>query len=154
MATNELERPDQLKEAPHSLEAEQAVLGGLMLNNDAWFGVVETLSTEDFYRPQHQLIFEAMGRLAASTHPFDPITLSEELEVLGKLDKAGGVAYLGELAENTPGASNVNAYASIVQERATLRRLIGAAQQIADAAYQPEGRDSETLLNEAERNTI
>ncbi|MCZ6869597.1 MAG: replicative DNA helicase [Gammaproteobacteria bacterium] len=151
MATNELERPDQLKEAPHSLEAEQAVLGGLMLNNDAWFGVVETLSTEDFYRPQHQLIFEAMGRLAASTHPFDPITLSEELEVLGKLDKAGGVAYLGELAENTPGASNVNAYASIVQERATLRRLIGAAQQIADAAYQPEGRDSETLLNEAER---
>jgi replicative DNA helicase len=122
-----------------------------MLNNDAWFGVAETLSTEDFYRPQHQLIFEAMSRLAANTHPFDPVTLSEELDGLGKLDRAGGLAYLGELAENTPGASNVNAYAGIVRERATLRRLIGAAQSIADAAYRPEGRDSDALLDEAER---
>ncbi|MEE9254683.1 MAG: replicative DNA helicase, partial [Pseudomonadales bacterium] len=144
-------RLDQLKEAPHSVEAEQAVLGGLMLNNDAWFGVAESLSTEDFYRPPHQLIFEAMGRLAAASQPFDPVTLTEQLQGLGKLDQAGGVAYLAELTENTPGASNVNAYAKIVQERATLRRLIGAAQQIADAAYAPEGRDSEALLDEAER---
>ena len=116
-----------VKAPPHSVEAEQSVLGGLMLNNDAWFNVAEVVSAHDFYRPAHQIIFEAMNDLAAEDQPLDALTLSERLYSKGLQDKAGGLAYLAELAEGTPGASNVVAYAQIVREHSTLRQLIGAA---------------------------
>jgi replicative DNA helicase len=139
-----------LKVPPHSVEAEQSVLGGLMLNNDAWFGVADVLASRDFYRPQHQIIYEAMTVLANANQPLDAVTVSESLTSRGVLDKAGGIAYLADLAENTPGASNVLAYAHIVRERSTLRQLITAAQRIADSAFTPQGRSSHELLDMAE----
>jgi replicative DNA helicase len=140
----------QLKVPPHSVEAEQAVLGGLMLNNDAWFNVADAITAKDFYRTQHQIIFEALAALANANEPLDAVTLSEALSSRGVLDKAGGIGYLAELAESTPGASNVVAYAQIVRERSTLRQLIGAANQIAESAFQPQGRPSSELLDMAE----
>ncbi len=139
-----------LKVPPHSVEAEQAVLGGLMLNNDAWFSVADIIAAKDFYRTQHQIIFEALAALANSNEPLDVVTLSEALTSRGLLDKAGGIAYLAELAESTPGASNVVAYASIVRERSTLRQLISAANKIAESAFQTQGRPSSELLDMAE----
>ncbi|MCZ6618572.1 MAG: replicative DNA helicase, partial [Gammaproteobacteria bacterium] len=94
-----------LKTPPHSVEAEQSVLGGLMLDNDAWFNVAEVISEQDFYRPQHRLIFESMVDLSNDNNPLDAVTVSERLQSRGVLDKAGGLAYLGELAEGTPAAS-------------------------------------------------
>ncbi len=139
-----------LKVPPHSVEAEQSVLGGLMLNNDAWFNVAEVVGAADFYRTQHQIIFEAMHGLANANEPLDAVTLSEALTNRGLIDKAGGIAYLAELAEGTPGASNVVAYAQIVRERSTLRQLIQASNRIAEAAFQPQGRSSNELLDMAE----
>ena len=140
----------QLKVPPHSVEAEQSVLGGLMLNNDAWFNVADAVFAGDFYRPQHKIIFEAMANLANDNQPLDAVTLSEALRSRGLLDRAGGIPYLAELAEGTPGASNVVAYAGIVRERSTLRQLIAAASKIADAAFRPGGRPSAELLDMAE----
>jgi replicative DNA helicase len=140
----------QLKLPPHSVEAEQSVLGGLMLNNDAWFNVSDVLTSKDFYRTQHQIIYEAMTVLANANEPLDAVTLSEALTNRGLLDKAGGIAYLAELAEGTPGASNVQAYANIVRERSTLRQLITAANRIAESAFQTRGRSSQEILDMAE----
>ena len=139
--------PRTLKTPPHSAEAEQAVLGGLMLNNEAWDDVADRIASRDFYWPKHRFIFEAMALLAGENQPLDALTLSDALQSRGQLDRAGGPAYLGELAESTPGASNVPAYARIVQERSILRQLIGAAQVMADDAYQPDGRTGEQLLD-------
>ncbi len=143
-----------LKTQPHSIEAEQSVLGGLMLDNDAWFNVAEVISEQDFYRSQHRLIFESMTDLANDNNPMDAVTVSERLQSRGVLDKAGGLAYLGELAEGTPGASNVVAYARIVSEHSTLRQLIGAANRIAESAFAPEGRPSQELLDMAEQEVF
>jgi replicative DNA helicase len=143
-----------LKVPPHSVEAEQSVLGGLMLDNDAWFDVAELVSATDFYRTSHQLIFEAMAALAADDEPIDAITVSERLTSRGLLDKAGGLAYIGEIAETTPGASNVRAYARIVREYSTLRQLIGAANRIAEASFAPEGRTSQDILDMAENEVF
>jgi replicative DNA helicase len=140
----------QLKVPPHSIEAEQSVLGGLMLNNDAWLNVADVLTSRDFYRAQHQIIFEAMASLANANEPLDAVTLSEALNSRGLLDKAGGIGFLAEIAEATPGASNVLAYAQIVRERSTLRQLISAANKIAESAFQPQGRPSAELLDMAE----
>jgi replicative DNA helicase len=140
----------QLKVPPHSVEAEQSVLGGLMLNNDAWLNVADILAARDFYRAQHQIIFEAMASLANANEPLDAVTLSEALSQRGLLDKAGGISFLAEIAETTPGASNVLAYAQIVRERSTLRQLIAAANKIAESAFQPQGRPSSELLDMAE----
>jgi replicative DNA helicase len=140
----------QLKVPPHSVEAEQSVLGGLMLNNDAWLNVADLLTSRDFYRAQHQIIFEAMADLANANEPLDAITLSEALNSRGLLDKAGGISFLAEIAEMTPGASNVLAYAHIVRERSTLRQLISVANRIAESAFQPQGRLSSELLDQAE----
>ncbi len=142
------------KAPPHSLEAEQSVLGGLMLDNDAWFNVAEVVGAQDFYRPGHQIIYEAMADLAASDQPLDAVTVSERLVSKGLLEKCGGLAYLAELAESTPGASNLLAYARIVREHSTLRQLIGAAQRIADAAFTPEGRRSDELVDMAEQEVF
>jgi len=140
----------QLKVPPHSVEAEQSVLGGLMLNNDAWISVADVLTSRDFYRAQHQIIFEAMAGLANANEPLDAVTLSEALNSRGLLDKAGGIGFLAEIAEATPGASNVLAYAQIVRERSTLRQLITVANRIAESAFAPLGRPSSELLDLAE----
>lgn len=142
------------KVPPHSLEAEQSVLGGLMLSNEAWFGVAEVLGANDFYRPAHQIIFEAMADLAADDQPLDAVTVSERLVSKGLLEKCGGLAYLAEIVEGTPGASNILAYARIVREQSTLRALIGAGQRIADAAFSPEGRRSDELVDLAEQEVF
>jgi len=140
-----------LKVPPHSIEAEQLVLGGLMLDDRAWFDVIEILAASDFYRTQHQIIFEAMNDLASDDNLLDAVTVAERLTSKGLLDKAGGISYLAELAESTLGASNVVAYGKIVRERSVMRQLIGAANQIAESAFTPEGRDTDTLLELAEQ---
>lgn len=140
-----------LKMPPHSLEAEQSVLGGLMLDNRAWDEIAERLVSDDFYRLEHRDVFNAMGRLAEESRPLDVVTLSEELESHDRLGRVGGLSYLAELARNTPSASNIRAYADIVRERATLRKLITAANQIAEGAFNPQGRTADELVNEAER---
>ena len=141
---------DTLKVPPHSIEAEQSVLGGLMLDNEAWDRVAERVVAQDFYTRTHKLIFEAMEKLIESGQPIDLITISETLEKTNELDSIGGFAYLGEIAKNTPSAANINAYAEIVRERAVVREMIHVANEIADAGYNPEGRDSHDLLDLAE----
>ena len=136
---------------PHSIEAEQAVLGGLMLDNNAWERVLDQVSDGDFYRHDHRLIFRAIFTLAERNSPFDVVTLSEQLDKEGHLSQVGGLAYLGELAKNTPSVANIKAYAQIIRERATLRQLIGISNEIADSAYAPQGRTGEEILDEAER---
>ena len=147
-------RPVSLKVPPHSLEAEQSVLGGLMLNNEAWFGVYELVSETDFYRGGHRVIFQVMTELSEANQPLDAVTLAEGLSTRGLLEKAGGLAYIGELAENTPGAGNVLAYARIVRERSTLRQLITAANTIAENAFAPQGRPSDEILDLAEQEVF
>ena len=143
-----------VKMPPHSLEAEQSVLGGLMLDNERWDNVSERVVAEDFFNRPHRLIFSEMQRLLEAGQPIDLITLSESLETRGELEMAGGFAYLAELAKNTPSAANINAYADIVRERAVVREMIAVANQIADAGYDPQGRSSEDLLDFAESNVF
>ncbi|MDU3076786.1 MAG: DnaB-like helicase C-terminal domain-containing protein, partial [Mixta calida] len=143
-----------LKLPPHSLEAEQSVLGGLMLDNERWDNVSERVVAEDFYSRPHRLIFSEMQRLLEASQPIDLITLSDSLEQRGELDMVGGFAYLAELSKNTPSAANINAYADIVRERAVVREMIAVANQIADAGYDPQGRSSEDLLDFAESNVF
>ena len=140
-----------LKVPPHSIEAEQAVLGGLMLDNNAWERVSDAVSDGDFYRHDHRLIFRAVVTLAERNSPFDVVTLSEQLDKEGHLSQVGGLAYLGELAKNTPSVANIKAYAQIIRERATLRQLIGISNDIADMAYAPQGKSAVEVLDEAER---
>lgn len=140
-----------LKVPPHSIEAEQAVLGGLMLDNNAWERVSDAVSDGDFYRHDHRLIFRAIFTLAERNSPFDVVTLSEQLDKEGHLSQVGGLGYLGELAKNTPSVANIKAYAQIIRERATLRQLIGISNEIADMAYAPQGKSAVEVLDEAER---
>lgn len=119
--------------AAHSVEAEQAVLGSLMIDPDAWSRVAGAVREDDFYRPDHRAIFEAIESLAGAGKPCDPVTLADELERTVKLDAVGGLAYLSSLARETPTAANVRAYADIVRERAQLRRLERLAQEIEQA---------------------
>lgn len=141
---------DSFRVPPHSVQAEQSVLGGLMLDNQAWDQIVGRVVQTDFYRREHQLIFRTIGQLAEGERPFDVITLSEDLERHGSLADAGGLAYLGHLAKDTPSAANIRAYADIVRERSVMRQLIRVGTKIADSAFQSEGRSSAELLDEAE----
>ncbi|MGF1742855.1 replicative DNA helicase [Vibrio profundum] len=141
---------DAIKMPPHSLEAEQSVIGGLLLDNERWDTVSERVLASDFYSRPHRLIFEAVKQILEESQPLDLITLSEHLELREQLDDVGGFAYLADLAKNTPSAANINAYADIVAERALVRNLIGVANEIADAGYDPQGRSSEDLLDLAE----
>lgn len=141
----------RLRVPPHSLEAEQAVIGGLLLDHQAFDQVLEILQARDFYHPENRLIFSAMARLSELAKPLDIITVSESLDQDGELNTIGGIAHLAELARHTPGTANLLAYAQIVRERATLRQLIRAAHNIADHAHTPEGRDSNELLATAEK---
>lgn len=140
----------EAKIPPHSHEAEQAVLGGVMIDNSRWEEVQERLQSEDFFHPHHKTIFETMADLARRDVPFDVITLSESLKSADRLSGAGGEAYLFELASNTPSVANLSAYITIVSERALLRRLISIANDIADSAFNTEGREGVALLDEAE----
>jgi replicative DNA helicase len=145
---------EALKVPPHSQEAEQAVLGGLMLDNEAWDAVADRLAEVDFYRHDHRLIFRAIAELAERNTPFDVVTLSERLEARGELAEAGGLPYLGMLARDTPSAANIRAYADIVRERSVLRQLISVGTQIADSGFNREGRESRELLDEAEQRVF
>lgn len=140
-----------LKVPPHSQEAEQAVLGGLLLSNEAWDHVAHILSDADFYRIEHRHIFRAMQVLAIRQQPIDVVTVSEHLDSQHTLEKIGGLAYLAQLAKNTPSLANIHAYTNIVYERATLRRLITASQSICDSAYNPQGVSVAEVLEQAER---
>lgn len=142
---------EALRVPPHSLEAEQAVLGGLMLENRAWEQVADRLTEEDFYRRDHRLLFRAMKALAEESQPIDVVTLSETLRKQELLDEAGGMSYLGALARDTPSAANIAAYADIVRERSVLRQLIHAGTEIVSSGFTPEGRESADLLDDAER---
>ncbi len=141
---------DAIKVPPHSLEAEQSVIGGLLLDNERWDTVSERVVTADFYSRPHRHIFDAVKSILEASKPLDLITLSEFLEQREQLEDVGGFAYLADLAKNTPSAANINAYAEIVAERALVRNLIGVANDIADAGYDPQGRSSEDLLDLAE----
>lgn len=140
----------QLKMPPHSFEAEQSVLGGLLLDNNAWDRVAEKVSETDFYSRPHRLIFQAMHRLAQASNPVDLITVQEELERHEALETVGGFSYLVEIAKNTPSAANIGAYADIVRERAVVREMIAVANEIAEAGFDPQGRNSSDLLDLAE----
>ncbi len=141
---------DDLKVPPHSLEAEQSVLGGLLLDNETWDRVSEKVVAQDFYSRSHRLVFEVIASLIDGGEPIDLITLSEALENEQKLEDAGGFVYLAEMMKNTPSAANITAYAEIVRERAVTRELIAVANEIAEAGYDTQGRSSADLLDFAE----
>ena len=144
----------RIKVPPHSVEAEQAVLGGLMLDNRRFDEIAEIISAADFYRQDHRLIFGAVERLASESEPLDVVTLAEFLERAGDIEDAGGLSYLAELAEKTPGAANIRAYADIVRERSILRQLVEVSGKISDSAFNPQGRKSNDILDEAERSVF
>lgn len=144
----------KLKVPPHSIEAEQSILGGLMLDNSKWDVVGDRVIEDDFYRQNHKLIFRVIAKLASNGSALDVVTVAEELEGIGELENAGGMAYLGLLVEKTPSAANVRAYAEIVHERAVLRRLISVSGDISDSAFNPKGRTTSDLLDEAERKVF
>jgi replicative DNA helicase len=135
---------------PQSIEAEQSVLGGLLLDNTSWDRVADLVSAADFYRADHRLIFEHVGLLIENARPADALTVAESLERSGRLAEVGGQAYLGTLAANTPSAANIRRYAEIVRERSVMRNLAAIGTEIADSAYNPLGRDAKALLDEAE----
>ena len=140
-----------LRVPPHSVEAEQAVLGGVLLDNGAWDRIADILAGAHFYRSDHRAVFNAVAALCEEGRPCDAVTVAERLDRDGQLESSGGLAYLAELAENTPSAANIAAYAEIVRERAVLRELIRTSTEIADAAFRPEGRAALDLLDDAER---
>ena len=142
---------EQINIAPHSIEAEQAVLGGIMLSNDQWDNVVERIQASDFYTHAHRVIFEQMEALVRANSPIDIITLEQALKDKGVAQDVGGFAYLAALSKNTPSAANILAYADIVRDRSDLRSVISASNQIAEMAYHTKGRDSKEVLDEAER---
>jgi len=147
-----LEAPTSaLKVPPHSIEAEQSVLGGLMLENTAWDQVADQVTEDDFYRREHRLIYEAVRALADQNEPFDVVTISERLSNQGNLDSVGGIAHLAEIARHTPSAANIRAYAKIVRERSVLRQLINVGTQIADSGFNTEGETAAALMDNAER---
>jgi replicative DNA helicase len=147
------QRPD-LKVPPHAIEAEQAVLGGLMLDNNAWDHIADRIVEQDFYRLDHRTIYRIMADLVLQSKPLDIITVSEALERSKELDIVGGLNYLGGLAKNTPTSANIAAYADIVRERAILRRLIEVGGEISESAFDPGNRKAQELLDDAERKVF
>ena len=141
-----------VKVPPHSVEAEQSVLGALMLDNRSWDQVADRLRDSDFYRQEHRLLFRAMAQLVQQSKPLDVLTVAEVLREKRELDQAGGEVYLFELANNTPSAANIVAYADIVRERSVLRQLIFTANDIASSAFDAKGRAPVELLDAAERS--
>ncbi len=147
-------RIDALRIPPHAIEAEQAVLGGLMLSPEAWDRVADQLAEEDFYRHDHRLIFRAIGELAGQGRPSDAITLGEWFTARGLAEEVGGSSYVIELASTVPSAANIAGYAEIVREKAILRRLIDVGTQIVSDGFQPGGRSSREVLEKAEQEVF
>ncbi len=143
-----------LKIPPHSVEAEQAVLGGVFLDKEAWDKVAERVREEDFYRRDHRIIFRAISQLSNEGQPYDIVTVAEWLENHQLLDESGGMRNLAALAENTPSASNISAYADIVRKRSILRQLISATSDINDTIFNPQGQSSEQILEFAEQTVF
>ena len=139
-----------LRVPPHSIEAEQAVLGGLLLDNTAFDRVADVLREEDFYRHDHRLIWHQIARLIERSQPADVVTVYEALQSLGKAEEAGGLAYLNSLAQETPSAANIRRYGEIVRDRSILRKLISTSDEISTSALNPQGKDTRQLLDEAE----
>ena len=150
VSTSKDKNVEKLKVPPHSIEAEQAVLGSMLIDRESWDKVAELVTDADFYNHSHQVIFKVILKLLGESQPVDLITVSEALEHRNELEDAGGFAYLAELAKNTPSSANVTSYAKIVSERAITRELIGVAHEIAEVGYNPEGRDSADILDMAE----
>ncbi len=145
---------DQIKLPPHSVEAEQSVIGGLLLEAGALDKIIDLISEEDFYRYEHRLIYRQILRLSELAKPVDVITVAESLEIAGELEKVGGLPYLGSLAQNVPTAANVRRYGEIVRERSIMRKLVEVGTDISSSAYNPTGRDAAQLLDEAERKVF
>lgn len=145
---------EALRVPPHSIPAEQSVLGGLLLDNESWDSIADRINEDDFYRKEHKLIFAGIRALSGKEAPFDVITLSELLEKRGELADAGGMAYIGGLAAETPSAANISAYADIVREQSVLRQLIRVGTDIANIGFQPGERSASDLLQEAERRVF
>jgi len=139
-----------LRVPPHSIEAEQAVLGGLLLDNNAFDRVADVLREHDFYRHDHRLIWKQIAMLISRGQPADVVTVFESMQTAGKADEVGGLVYLNALAQETPSAANIRRYAEIVRDRATLRRLISTSDDISTSALNPQGKDTRQLLDEAE----
>lgn len=140
----------RLRVPPHSIEAEQSVLGGLLLDNGAWDRAGDLLTDGDFYRYEHKTIYAAIGALINASKPADVITVFEQMQSLGKAEECGGLAYLNALAQSVPSAANLRRYAEIVRERAILRKLIAASDDIATKAFNPQGTPVSQILDEAE----
>ncbi len=141
----------QLRIPPHSLEAESSVLGGLLLDNSAWDRVADLVKDNDFYRLEHRLVYAAIAHLVNASKPADVITVFEQLQNLGKAEEVGGLVYLNSLAQYVPSAANIRRYAEIVRERAILRKLLTASDDIATAAFNPQGKSVAKILDEAEQ---
>src|SRR3990167_10480424 len=135
---------------PHSIEAEQSVLGALLLDNTAWDRIADVVRAPDFYTQDHRLIFQHIGQLIEHSRPADTLTVGDSLTLAGKLEEAGGHRYLGQLSLNTPSAANVRRYAEIVRDRSIIRQLAAAATQISESVYNPQGRDARGLLDQAQ----
>ena len=145
---------DALKLPPYSVEAEQSVLGGLLLENTAWEKIIDLLTEADFYRADHRLIYRHISLLIEDNKPADALTVAESLERSAKLDEVGGQAYIGSLAVNTPSAANIRRYAEIVHDRAIMRRLAGVGTGITDSVFNPLGRSAKDLLDLAEKEVF
>jgi hypothetical protein len=143
-----------LSTPPHSLEAEQSVIGGLILENSAWDRIADVVSDDDFYRHEHRLIFRAIAILINENRPADVVTVQEQLAQNDKLEQVGGFSYLVTLVQNTPSAANIRRYAEIVRERSIIRQLAEVGTQIARNAYNPQGKTAEQLLDEAENQVF
>ena len=155
LSTSKLGAPVPVpRQPPHSEDAEQSLLGGIMLEERAWDQVADIVNGKDFYRPDHRLIFGAMGDLVERNQPLDAITVRDHLQRQGKLEDAGGRAYLARLVGNTPGAANIRRYASIVREHSMLRQLIEVGGDIAASAFESEGRQVEELVDLAEQRVF
>ena len=141
----------QLRVPPHSIEAESSVIGGLLLDNGAWDRVADLVNDSDFYRYEHRLAYSAIAALVNASKPADVVTVFEHLQNLGKADEAGGLAYLNSLAQYVPSAANIRRYAEIVRERAILRKLVAASDEIATNAFNPQGKPVAKILDEAEQ---
>ncbi len=142
---------DELRTPPHSMEAEQSVLGGLMLDRAAWDNVGDVITADDFYGADHKLIFESIASLCSEAQPCDVVTVSEHLQRLGKLGEVGGLAYLNTLTRDTPGSANARSYAEIVKERSLLRQLVTTGSEIASSVWNEEGETARELVESAER---
>jgi replicative DNA helicase len=143
-----------LKLPPHSVEAEQSLIGGLLLDNSAWDRIADIVGEHDFYRDDHRRIFRRIHGLIEQGKPADVVTVFESIEKNNEVEQAGGLAYLGEIANNTPSAANIRRYAEIVHERAVLRRLVSVGDEIAASALNPAGKDVKQLLDQAEQRVF